>query len=168
VQSITASTREASNDMRDVSSISETAEQASRSVARSADEVGGTADILRSELALFLNAIAMTDEASRSQYERLDGAHSQALLHPPGDAGIQAEIVDISRGGVLLLTPWSTSAGTEVQVVLPGGNDPVSARMVRADGGHLALAFRQDAATLLRLDAALLQIAGMAERARAA
>jgi hypothetical protein len=37
--------------------------------------------------------------------------------------------------------------GTEVQLDLPGVSEPVQARVCRAAGGKLGLAFRQDLAT---------------------
>jgi hypothetical protein len=51
--------------MQDVSTVSDDAEAASQSVLQNADEVGRTADVLRSELTMFLKAMAKTDEDDR-------------------------------------------------------------------------------------------------------
>jgi methyl-accepting chemotaxis protein len=167
VQSVTAATQEASSDMRHVSAESEAAETASRSVATCANEVGGTADVLRSELEQFLAAISAADEANRRRYERIPGSGMEAILRPTGRAEIRAVIVDVSRGGISLRTEWSTASGTEVQLLLPGADASVVARAVRNRGGELALAFRQDEATLRDVDLALRRIGGLA-RPRAA
>jgi methyl-accepting chemotaxis protein len=72
---------------------------------------------------------------------------------------MRVTIVNVSRGGVALRTDWGAQAGTEVQVELPGAGASVAARVVRNERGSLVLAFRQDAAMLRRVDAALDQIA---------
>jgi methyl-accepting chemotaxis protein len=168
VQTVTAATQEAGQDMRDVSTVSGSAEAASRSVVQSADEVGGTADILRTELAQFLAAISRNDEADRRRYDRLPGSGAHARLTPAGGVAIDAEIVDISRSGVSLRTDWWSDAGTEVSVLLSNGGTPVLARTARTDGSVLALAFRQDDATLRRVDTALEHVGALAMRSRAA
>jgi methyl-accepting chemotaxis protein len=161
VQKVTATTQEAGRDMRDVSSVSETAEAASRNVVRSADEVGGTADVLRFELAQFLQAISRTDEQDRRRYERISGNGAHAVLRFSDHADIRAEIVDISRGGVSVRTGWSSGKGTEVRVSQPGRNDSVIARIAWSGVGVLALAFRQDDTASRRIDAALDRIGAM-------
>ena len=159
VQTVTGATQEATQAMHDVASVSETTEVASQTVQQNCDEVGRTADVLRSELTQFLEAIAKTDDADRRRYERISGAGNMAVLRVPGGQELRAAIADISRGGVALRTDWWAAAGTEVQVVLPAGSSAVTARTVRSENGGLALAFRQDEAMLRRVDAALEQIA---------
>ena len=158
VQTVTGATQEATQAMHDVASVSETTEVASQTVQQNCDEVGRTADVLRSELTQFLEAIAKTDDADRRRYERISGAGNMAVLRVPGGQELRAAIADISRGGVVLRTDWWAAAGTEVQVVLPAGSSAVTARTVRSQNGGLALAFRQDEAMLRRVDAALEQI----------
>jgi methyl-accepting chemotaxis protein len=158
VQTVTGATQEATQAMHDVASVSETTEVASQTVQQNCDEVGRTADVLRSELTQFLEAIAKTDDADRRRYERISGAGNMAVLRVPGGQELRAAIADISRGGVALRTDWWAAAGTEVQVVLPAGSSAVTARTVRSENGGLALAFRQDEAMLRRVDAALEQI----------
>lgn len=168
VQTVTATTQEATRAMQEVSSISENAEVASQSVLQNADEVGRTADVLRSELTLFLQAMAKTEDADRRKYERIDGNDTTAVLQLAGGEAKRVTVVNLSRGGVALRTDWWTAAGTEVQVVLPGVGASVAARTVRSEGGLLALAFRQEEAMLQRVDAALEHIAAKGESRQAA
>jgi methyl-accepting chemotaxis protein len=158
VQTVTLATQEASRDMRDVSAVSGTAEAASENVERKANDVSGMADMLRSEMTQFLRAIAKAGEDDRRHYERIPGGGAEAVLQAPGQTESRALIEDISRGGVALRTARWTSAGTEVELLLPGVAAPVVARMVRSKDGQLALAFRQDDTTLSRVDAALAHI----------
>ena len=97
VQTVTAATQDASRAMQNVSVVSETAEASSQSVLHNADEVGRTADVLRSELTLFLQAVAKTDEDDRRRYERIDGGGATATLYVPGDEQIRAMMADFSR-----------------------------------------------------------------------
>jgi methyl-accepting chemotaxis protein len=168
VQTVTAATQEASKDMQDVSTVSESAEAASKNVVQGADEVGNTAGVLRTELTLFLEAIAKTDDADRRRYERIEGNGAEATLRPTGRAEFRAVIANVSRGGVALRTEWSAAAGTEVQVLLPGADQPVGARVAATRDGLLVLAFRQDETMLRRVDTALTRIGGMAANRQAA
>lgn len=161
-QSVMGQAQAATSAMQEVSLVSETTEAASQSVKQNADEVGRTADVLRSELSLFLEAMAKTDEEDRRRYERIDGSGATAMLRVPGRDAMRVTIANVSRGGVALLTDWWTNAGTEVQVELPGAGAAVVARTVRSQGGALALAFRQDEMMLRRIDAVLDNIASQA------
>ncbi|MEJ0016440.1 MAG: methyl-accepting chemotaxis protein [Acetobacteraceae bacterium] len=160
VQTVSNATQDATQAMEGVSSDSESTEAASRSVMANADEVGKTADILRSELNMFLQAMAKTDEDERRRYERVSGRGASAMLTVRGRAAVKVTIRDISRGGVSIETDWSAPAGTEVQVELPGNSEGVPARIVRDIGGVLALAFRQDEAVLRKVDQALARLDG--------
>jgi methyl-accepting chemotaxis protein len=168
VQTVTSATLEASRDMNEVSTVSEAAQASSQIVVRSADEIGGTASVLCSELTQFLEAMAKTDEADRRRYERIMGNGAEAVLRPKGLAELRAVIVDISRGGVSLRTDWSAPAGMEVGVLLQGLDTPVTARTVRTRNGVLALAFRQDEAMLTGVDTVLTRIGAMAASQKAA
>jgi methyl-accepting chemotaxis protein len=167
VQTVTGATHEASQAMNDVAAVSETAEAAGQTVQTNADEVGRTADVLRSELQQFLEAIAKTDEADRRRYERISGAGALAGLRVTGRDEQRVVVANISRGGVALRCDWQSAAGVEVQVVLPGGAGVVTARTVRTENGVLALAFRQDEAMLRRVDVALEHIGGLTRSAAA-
>jgi hypothetical protein len=88
--------------MQDVSAVSESTEAASGSVLSRADEVGKTADVLRSELTLFLQAMAKTNEEDRRRYERIDAGGATTVLHAAGREAMRVTILNISRGGVAL------------------------------------------------------------------
>ena len=159
VHTVTVATQDASQAMQNVTTVSESTEQASESVLQNADEVGRTADVLRSELTLFLQAVAKTDEEDRRRYERIDAQGATVTLHAKGREAMRITMTNLSRGGAALRSDWSAPAGTAVELELPGGGEAVAARIVRGEGGMLALAFRQDPATLQRIDAALERIA---------
>ena len=157
-QSVLVSAQAATQAMQDVSAVSEFTEAASGSVLHRADELGKTADVLRSELTLFLQAMAKTDEEDRRRYERIDAGGATTVLHLAGRDAMRVTILNISRGGVALRTDWSAQAGTEVRLELPGLPEPVFARVASRRDGMLALAFRQDETMLRRVDAVLEQI----------
>ncbi len=157
VQTVTAATQDATRAMREVCAVAENTETASRSVLEGAGEVGRNADTLRADVDQFLAAMARTDE-DRRLYERIPGRGAVAMLRPRGGADMRAVVQDVSRGGIALRCDWQAEAGTEVEVVLPGTDHALAARMVRASGGLIGLAFRQDAATLALVDAAVRHI----------
>ena len=167
VHSVTAATQEATKAMQEVSTASEHTDAASGKVLEGADAVGRDADIMRNEVTEFLKAMASTSEEDRRRYERVAGNGAQAVLRVPGGAAQRVTIKDISRGGVSLRCDWSADAGTEVQVELPGTDGSLGARTVRSARGELALAFRQDAAMLRRVDQALAHIGALASKAAA-
>jgi methyl-accepting chemotaxis protein len=158
VQTVTVATQDATRAMQEVATISETTDAASSKVLSGAGDVGRDADTLRGEVAHFLQAMANTDADDRRRYERICGNGAQAVLRPSGQAEMRVAIEEISRGGMSARTAWWADAGTEVQVELPGVDGTVTARTVRSEDGHLALAFRQDEAMLRRVDRALARI----------
>ena len=162
VQTMTQTTQRATEAMQEVSGLSENAGEASRRVTTAADELGKTAHILGNEITLFLKAMQRSDERDRRRYERIPGRNMTAALHPPGAAGERVVINEISRGGVALHSRWQAQPGAAVDITLPGTDGPVAARLVRADGKLLALAFRQDDASLRRIDQAIERIQGLA------
>ena len=167
VQTVTAATQDATRAMQEVASISEQTDAASAKVLMGAVDVGRDADTMHDEVTQFVAAMATTEETDRRHYERMAGHGARAVLRPPGRAGIPVVIEDIARGGIALRSDWSANIGTEVQLDLPGADGCVSARVVRSQGGQLALAFRQDAAMLRRIDRAMARIA-VSEAAAAA
>jgi methyl-accepting chemotaxis protein len=102
--------------------------------------------------------MANTNDEDRRRYERVPGNGAQATLRPPGGREMQVAIQDMSRGGIAARCDWSATAGTEVQLTLPGTDGAVGARVVWSRNGVLALAFRQDAATLRQVDQALASV----------
>ena len=159
VQTVSAATQDATHAMHDVSSIAESSDAASAKVLAGATEVGRNADTLSGEITQFLHAMASTDEQERRLYERIVGNGATASWRTASGEQ-RAVIVDIARGGIALASDWSASAGTEVQLQLPGVDDTIDARVVRAGKGALALSFRQNDAVMRRVDQALAHIAG--------
>ena len=157
VQTVTAATQDATRAMQDVSSISEETDGASVKVLEGAADVGRDADTLRGEVTQFLRVMANTDDQDRRAYERIPGNGAQAVLRAPGRPEMRAVVLDISRGGVSLRCDAPFEAGLDVQLDLPGSG-AVSARTVRSEKGVLGMAFRQDEASLRRLDQALARI----------
>jgi methyl-accepting chemotaxis protein len=155
VQAVTTATQESTRAMHEVSAISESTDAASSMVTGSADEVARNAETMHDEVTQFLKAMASTDDGERRLYERITGTGAQAELRPRGGPEMRATILDISRGGVSLRCDWQADAGTEVPLQLPGAGGLVVARVVRSQGGRLALAFRQDEAMLRQVDQAL-------------
>lgn len=167
VQTVTIATQDATQAMQDVSSISELTDAASAKVLAGAAEVGRDADTMRGEVTQFLQAMANTDDQDRRRYERIPGNGARAVLRLHGQKELCVVIEDISRGGLALRCDWSASAGTEVNLELPGADGAVGARIVWSRTGVLARAFRQDEAMLRLVDRALAHIGGSVTQAAA-
>jgi len=166
VQSVTAATQDATRAMQEVSHVAEATDAASRTVLTGADEVSANAAMLRDEVGQFLQAMTSTNDQERRLYERIPGNGAVARLVAPGGE-VRATILDISRGGVGLSCDWKGESGSEVPVVLPGTDRAAAARVIRTGRGQLALAFRQDAATLALVDQALRGVGGSSMRVAA-
>jgi methyl-accepting chemotaxis protein len=166
VQSVTLATQDATRAMREVSQVAETTDAASRTVLSGADEVSANAARLQDEVGQFLRAMATTNDEDRRMYERVPGNGALARWQAPGGE-MHAAIVDISRGGLGLRCDWKVEAGSELQIMLPGADGTATARVARSERGQLGLTFRQDAATLARVDLALRHIGGPQRRAAA-
>ena len=154
VQNVTQATSESARAMERVLAIVERTDTAGGSVMAAAGEVGGTAETLRVEVSDFLNAMTQDDVGERRAYERIAGDGIRTSLSIRGGGTFQAVVRDISRGGVSLACDGTAPPGTEVQVALPAGGT-VPGRIVRTEDSILTVAFRQDAATLARLDQVL-------------
>jgi methyl-accepting chemotaxis protein len=151
VQLVTATTSNAAEAMRDVLLIAEKTDASSASALSASDEVGRTADTLRSEVTDFLNAVSQGDEAERRLYERVPAGNMRVTLHIDGQAAIEGAVEDISRGGMAVRHDGQYPSGSDLMIDLPAGVS-IRGRVVRCVGGAIALAFRQDGATLGRID----------------
>ena len=167
VQTVSAATRQTAQAMQDVLGMSEAAVGMGKEVLDGTDAVNRTAEALQNELTQFLTALTNTEEDQRRRYERIDGHGLRARLLLSGQAEIDVTIHDISRGGVALQCAVKAECGSEATLVLPGTDEAVAARVVRAYDGLLGLVFRQEAASLARVDRAIDHIA-RAPAARAA
>jgi methyl-accepting chemotaxis protein len=155
VQAVTSATQQAARAMHDASAMSETASHTSDRVLQVAVEFRDTAETLDGEIKHFLDAMANTAEQDRRRYERIPGHGAEARLQMSGQADVRLEIIDVSRSGMALRHTAKLDRGAEVRVELPGATAAVLARVVRADGKTIALAFRQDPAALAQLDRVL-------------
>jgi methyl-accepting chemotaxis protein len=164
VQTVSATTSAAAQSMQEVLTIAEGAEATSQTVLSAADELGKTADTLRTEVTDFLSAMSRGDDAERRRYERCPGNGTKATLRIAGQPEVQAEIVDISRGGAAVRYQGQVAAGVDATMILPGHGPAVTCRVARAGTGTLSLTFRQDAATMIRVDQAMDVIAKAAVR----
>jgi methyl-accepting chemotaxis protein len=158
VQAVTVSAQDAHRSMQELSTIAEQTDVASAKVLGGADEVRSNADMLRAEVTQFLEAMASADAEERRRYERIVVKGLEATLQTAGRPKARAPVVDISRGGAALRCDWPLDPGVEVDLELPGADGSVTARVVRCDRGVLALAFRQEATMLRRVDQVLTRI----------
>jgi methyl-accepting chemotaxis protein len=155
VQTVSEATRQTAQAMQDVSGMSEAAVGMGKEVLDGTDAINRTAETLQNELTQFPTALTYTEEDQRRRYERIDGRGLRARLIPSGQPEIDVTIQDISRGGVAVQCPLKAECGSEAMLVLPGTNEPVAARVVRAYDGLLGLVFRQEAESLARVDQAI-------------
>jgi methyl-accepting chemotaxis protein len=154
VHRVALTTSTAAEAMNNVLSIVEGTDASSRTALTASEEVGHTAETLRTEVTDFLNAMSQGDDAERRLYERISGGGIQATVQIAGRPGVQATICDISRGGVGLLHVCEDNIGTDAAVTLPGGGS-VKARIARNRGGNVGFVFLQDKASLVLIDRAL-------------
>jgi methyl-accepting chemotaxis protein len=154
VQLVTITTSTAADAMREVLLIAERTDASSASALNASDEVGRTAGTLRTEVTDFLNAMSHGDEAERRLYERIPASGMRVTLRFNGQAPVEAMVEDISRGGMAVQHGSQHPAGTDLSIELQKGG-AIRARVVRCSGGVICLAFRQDDATLERIDRVL-------------
>jgi methyl-accepting chemotaxis protein len=166
VQLVTATTAAAAEAMREVLSIAEVTAASSVTASKSSEEVGRTAETLRSEVSEFLTAMSHGDDSERRLYERIPAGGARATLQIADRPAVQAAIVDISRGGIRLTYDCNCKIGTDAEITLPEG-DLVKGRIARNSDGTVGVAFRQDEASLVRIDRALDSIRNSIEKAAA-
>jgi methyl-accepting chemotaxis protein len=154
VQLVTTTISAAAEAMRDVLSIAEGTDVSSMAALKASEEVGSTAETLRSEVTEFLTAMSRGDDAERRLYERIPASGVEVTLRLPGRSGARAALQDISRGGMGVTYNCPDKVGTDVEITLPGG-DSINARIARNRNGTIGFAFRQDDASLLRIDRVL-------------
>jgi methyl-accepting chemotaxis protein len=154
VQVVTTTISAAAEAMQKVLSIAEGTDVSSRAALKASEEVGATAETLRSEVTEFLTAMSRGDDAERRLYERIPASWAEVTLRLPGQPGARAALRDISRGGMAVIYDCPDKVGTDVEITLPGG-DSINARITRNHNGAVGFAFRQDDASLLRIDRVL-------------
>ena len=151
LQVVSRQNNDATRSMREVSTVAEGAGGSSRTVLKAAGEVVQVSDTLRQEVDHFLTSIRAKSSDHR-RWLRIPGGNSRIALRLTGGRETTAELVNISRGGALLACDLKCDSGTELDITLPGTDAPVPARIVRVKADGVGVAFRQDPATLARID----------------
>ena len=154
VNQVTQQTQATNESMQAMCATADGADGTSESVRQAAAGMEQITLGLRDEVHEFLESMR-TVSSERRRFERIPGGGAMASFTHGGDESLRAEIVDIARGGVALLTHIALPAGTEIFVSLPGASGPASGRVAWADGTRLAIAFRQNKTTIARVDEAL-------------
>jgi methyl-accepting chemotaxis protein len=157
VQLVATTTSAATRAMTQVSSIAEGTDASSRAALTAAEEVGRTAETLRTEVTDFLAAMSRGDDAERRRYERIPCAGLKLGLQFPGRPSTQVTISDISRGGLSLIYDCTSPVGSPVEMTMPDGM-VVGGRVARNANGYLGISFRQDEASLESIDRALASV----------
>jgi methyl-accepting chemotaxis protein len=165
VQRVARGTEDATHAMREVSDVAANTGGLSQAVMTTADDVGGVAATLRAEVDHFLHAMSHASAAERRRYERIDGGGMRARLRQDSQGReVGCVLQDISRGGVAVACDLALEPGEDVSLMLSGAEAPIAGRVVRG-GDTLAIAFRQDPATLQRVDRALALVASQRKAA---
>jgi methyl-accepting chemotaxis protein len=145
---------ETATAMTDVAAIARASGDMSAAVLSASEVIGDVTSRLRGEVEFFLGAMR-SDEGFSRKYERIPGHGAAVAIRLPGGRRYDASLVDISIGGAAFRCAWSGEPGQEIEVVLPAAGAAVYARVVRLDEGLVAVAFRQDDATLAHLAAVM-------------
>ena len=154
IQMVTSTTAAAAGAMEGVLGIVAVTEASSRDALEASEEVGRTAQTLRTEVSDFLAAISNGNDDERRLYERIDGSGASATLQVAGHAALSAMIIDISRGGLQLRCTSGHPIGSDGQITLADGTR-IGCRIARNSKDLLGIAFRQDPASLILIDRAL-------------
>ena len=144
-QIVSSATDSASSAMAEFAEAADQATGLGRDVLQAAERSGREAEALRGELDSFLEAMRANDD--RRSFERvpMGGAAVDVLL---ADGTAQpARLADLSLGGAGMDCTLAAPPGTRVTLRFPGFEGTAPGRVVRCEGGRLACALRQDAAT---------------------
>ena len=171
VQTVAATSEQTRADMDNVAAITNRTGEMSHAVLTASVDIGHVAETLRDEVDQFLKAMNAED-GFRRHCERVPGNDSPARLSAPDGRRTDATIKDISRGGAALCCVLDRAVGDEVDVtVSPGGSGgfgPIRGRIVRQASGVVAVAFRQDPASMAAAEAAMDALAAGVSLVRAA
>jgi methyl-accepting chemotaxis protein len=126
--------------MREVADAAAKAAGAGAAMLASTDEVSLVSGRVHAEVDAFLEAMRQ-EEVNRRQNARIPGGGAPVALLVAGERATQVRLADISRSGAALGSPLRLAPDTEVRVVLPGSGSAVPARVVRATGVIVAIAF---------------------------
>jgi len=170
VQMVAQQNNAVCRSVQDVARIGEETGTASQSVQSSAQEVGEVSGLLRQEVDRFLAAV-QTDATERRRSERLPGQGMRVSFRPPGaetEAWSEAEIANLSLGGVAIYTELQPKAGADFTLRVAGVDGTVCGRVIRSGSGVLALQFESDQRTVARVTGMLQLLAALQPRVIAA
>jgi methyl-accepting chemotaxis protein len=163
VQSVSGATVRSAQAMGHVVVVADQAGDASKDVLTGASDVGQEATTLRTEVDRFLQAVR-DDSGERRLFERIDAGNIRTTLLAPGQKAISTTIKDISAGGAALACSQHFAIGSELSLELPAGGGTISGKVIRSEGGTVAIEFRTDDATRARVERAV-HFLGTADRA---
>ena len=155
VQAVSATTANTARAMEHVVTVADQAGGVSRDVLAGAGEIGREAENLHTEVDQFLAAVRDDTTEERRRYERQDVSGVMVILQSKGHPSSRFALRNVSRGGAALACDWTLAAGTAVEVELPEAGGAVHGRVVRCDGGELAVVFSSEPGALARIDRAL-------------
>ena len=159
VQSVSGTSDLTATAMEDMAAVAARTGDLSQTVLTASGDIGDVAASLREEVDQFLRAMAR-DDRHRRLYERVAGSRTPVTLSLPGGRRANATLRDISVGGVALHTEASGDVGEEVTILFAGSRAPAHGRVVRHGLGVLAIAFRQDDATMAEVERAIAALGG--------
>ena len=163
MQSVSGTSDLTATAMEDVAAIAARTGDLSQTVLTAAGDIGDVAASLREEVDQFLRAMAREDR-DRRLYERVAGSRGPVTISFPGGRCANAALRDISGSGVALHTEASGDVGEEVAILFAGSHTPAHGRVVRHGLGVLAIAFRQDDATMAEVERAIAALGGDVQR----
>jgi methyl-accepting chemotaxis protein len=152
VQLVSVTTGQTTLAMQEVCEVVVDADTASVEVSAAAEDVGKTARRLSEEMDHFLRVMESTDDSDRRRYDRVPGNGLKVKLDVAGRPPLTAEVIDLSRGGLAVASAQPLPPGTEILVRHDGAATGIGARVCRADGRVLGLAFHQDQKTAALAD----------------
>ncbi len=152
VQTVAGNAHQTVDAMNLVSETSEAVGARSGAVLTTADDVGRIADMLRTEVSQWLQAMSSGSETERRRYERHPCPAMHCEVEAAGLPRCRVSLIDISRGGTSFTSTLQVPAGKDVQLSFGGESAPVAARIVRCEKGQVSVAFMQSPATLVVID----------------
>jgi methyl-accepting chemotaxis protein len=142
---VAGATAQTASSMRNVSGTTSQSRDMSATVAEAAKGLTRQSDELRIEVEQFLSAMRETT-TDRRRYERYALTGVDVGLRV-GLRKLTCTLEDISIGGFRIGTSLAEPPGTEVQVLLPGTQQEIAARIVSAHGNGTGLFFGQGSGT---------------------
>ncbi len=151
IKSVSSATEASAREMAEmITDAGQQAMSSSEQMLFGVTDIGQEVERLRDVIEAFMKNVA-EDVSERRKFERVDGRGARVTLLLPGQAKVEAAMVDLSLGGTALKTDTTVNAGTEVKIDLPGTDGPVSGKTVRFSDDVLSIEFSDDSATRLRV-----------------